>query len=236
MLSSENMYARLGGIYSLKRLAEENVDHFHIQVMELLCAFVRQPLPAPPAERRLRDDVQTALDVIINRDDEGIAHENQLKFHIDLNNANLARAFMDEAKLVRAVLYEANLSDVSSYDAEFSGSLLMGCDLSRGQFTNSDFSDTDFRAVKFADANLVKSDLSGAKFRKLASNTSRRNEVSTSGAIFCEVTQEQLDEAMADPDDPPTFDEGTLDPVTGRPISNGTQNFAATVGPRANNY
>ena len=41
MLGSNVLSVRLGGIYALRYLALEHSVHFHVQVMEQLCAFVR---------------------------------------------------------------------------------------------------------------------------------------------------------------------------------------------------
>ena len=42
MLGSEVLSVRMAGIYALQRLAEEHPEQYHIQVMQLLCAFVVQ--------------------------------------------------------------------------------------------------------------------------------------------------------------------------------------------------
>ena len=43
MLGSAVLSVRLGGIYTLSRLAKEHPEEYHIQAMELLCAFARHP-------------------------------------------------------------------------------------------------------------------------------------------------------------------------------------------------
>ena len=43
MLGNETLSVRLGGIYALQRLAEEYPHQYHLQVMRLFCAFVRNP-------------------------------------------------------------------------------------------------------------------------------------------------------------------------------------------------
>ena len=43
MLGSEVLPVRLGGIYALRGLAEEYPHEYHLQIMHLLCAFVRNP-------------------------------------------------------------------------------------------------------------------------------------------------------------------------------------------------
>ena len=43
MLGSEVLAVRLGGIYALQRLVEDHPKQYHVQVMRLFCAFVRNP-------------------------------------------------------------------------------------------------------------------------------------------------------------------------------------------------
>ncbi|QBX99552.1 pentapeptide repeat-containing protein [Rhodophyticola sp. CCM32] len=44
-----NMEVRIGAIYALERIARENLD-FHVQIMEILCAYIRENSPAEQAE------------------------------------------------------------------------------------------------------------------------------------------------------------------------------------------
>ena len=82
MLGSEVLSVRLGGIYDLERLAAEHPEqyHLHLQVMELFCAFARnptddkritsspQPLDDPDEEvQTLRADVQDVMRAIGTR-------------------------------------------------------------------------------------------------------------------------------------------------------------------------
>ena len=41
MLGNNVLSVRLGGIYALERLAAEHPEQYHVQIMKLLCAFVR---------------------------------------------------------------------------------------------------------------------------------------------------------------------------------------------------
>ena len=43
MLGSDVLSVRLGGIYALRRLAEEHPEEYHVQIMRLFCAYVRHP-------------------------------------------------------------------------------------------------------------------------------------------------------------------------------------------------
>ncbi len=111
MLGSGRLSARLGGIYSLRNLAESQPEQYHIQVMRVFCAFVRHPAPCDneEAERysgraeaednprkhvhgrpRARADVQTVMDAIGSRGESGIAMERRRGFLIDLNGADLS--------------------------------------------------------------------------------------------------------------------------------------------------
>ena len=51
MLSSTSMHTRLGGIYALERIANDS-DKDYPQVMEVLCAFVREESPYPPKPKK----------------------------------------------------------------------------------------------------------------------------------------------------------------------------------------
>ena len=56
MLGNSALAVRMGGIYALQRLAEDHPEQFYIQMMELLCAFVRQPTKDRNLKRRQMDD------------------------------------------------------------------------------------------------------------------------------------------------------------------------------------
>ena len=76
MIGSEILAVRLGGIYALQRLAADELEQYHVQIMLVLSAFVRNPTQdqeanaTPPAsvlglsikDYGLREDVQAALD------------------------------------------------------------------------------------------------------------------------------------------------------------------------------
>ena len=43
MLGSPSLSVRLGGIYSLDRLAKEHADSYHIQIMQLFASYIQNP-------------------------------------------------------------------------------------------------------------------------------------------------------------------------------------------------
>ena len=87
MLGSNILTVRLAGIYALGRLAREHSGDYHIQIMSLLCSFVRNP---PPEEkeikgtRKLREDVQAVMTVIRERGEGQSEIEKKEGYQMDL--------------------------------------------------------------------------------------------------------------------------------------------------------
>ena len=85
---------------------------------------------------------------------------------------------------------------------------------------HADFTHADFGVADLSEARLEYANLSGAKFKTATRvNQDAQTGGTTSETVFPTVTQEQLDTTIANPDDPPTIAEGTLDPRTGAPIT-----------------
>lgn len=193
MLGNANMSTRLGGIYSLRRLADKHPDEFHLQVMEILCAFLRNPpLPESRPDGKLAEDVQSALDAVIYRSDRGIEIE------------KATEADSDRTRHFRINLRGANLKD-----ARFSGGNLQGAIMVKARFGTADFTS----------AELNDADLSGTRFSQgrdliLDQETGKPMNVPT----YSRVTQRQLNQAIANPDDPPVIPVGTPDIETGELI------------------
>ena len=113
----------------------------------------------------------------------------------NLHRANLSGAIFQYAIVVNAWLECANLS----------GARLLTADLSRARFMKADLS-----GAHFLDANLSKADISGANLSGV--------EFSSGGPQTAKgLTQAQLDEAQADPNNPPKLT-GVLDAGTGKPL------------------
>ena len=179
MLGSKVLAVRLGGIYALQHLAEDEPEQYHVQIMRLLCSFVLNPHKDEDLELRhvtqalrsqTREDVQDAMRPISNRSDGDIELEKKETFRLDLINVDL-----DGADLSRANLTDANLAFAN----------LTGADLSNAILT---------------DAHLPFANLTGTDF---------------SGAVG--VTQDELDQAKADPNSPPKLD-GAHNAETGAPL------------------
>lgn len=267
MLGDAAMSTRLGGIYSLRRLADEHPDEFHLQVMETLCAFLRTPpFPESMPDRKPREDMQSALEAVIYRSDRGIEIEKATEtdpdqskwFRINLREADLEGAWLPNAKLrgaqlngvclagahgIRADLSCATLTDGKLHrDAVFNGARfdhanMVGVDMSESQFTNATFIEATlshnltranfataimtgarFALADFTDAQFDCADLSGVKILARNRILSLQDGRTIFEPVYCQVTQRQLDRAIANPKNPPEIDEGTPDIETGEPI------------------
>ncbi len=175
MLGSEVLSVRLGGIYALQRLAEEHPQQYHVEIMQLFCAFVRSPTgeaeftilghyengdPVPGQ----REDVQAVMNAIDRRTDASISLEEASEnFHVGLQGV----------KLQHAHLAGMNLSDISFGGANLSGAVLEGADLSDAWFISADLSSASLLNADLSDADLSGANLSDAMSHKDAGNTAQ---------------------------------------------------------------
>ena len=226
MLRNDVLAVRLSGIHALERLATDHPEQYHIEIMKLLCAFVRHPVKDDGAPRgQVQEDVQAALSAI------GACHERQLvleaadKFWLDLHGAHLRKANLmgrnlscapwpdggfasqadmftfhlgpdfSEVQMQWGLLSWAQLRHANFTRAELAGISLFGADLTNASFHGADLQD----------AILYKAILSGASFSV------------NSGLPAKNLKQEQLDDAIADPEKPPKL-EGVKDADTGEQL------------------
>ncbi len=266
MLGSELLSVRLGGIYALQRLAEDHPGQYHIQIMRLLCAFVRHPTTDASAQAksspgrkypRLREDVQAVMKAIGGRSQAGFDYEKTKgSFRLDLQNAyllganlyganlsganlhgvnleaadllaanlsgvdltlaNLHRVNLNSANLNGANLGGANLSRVLAQHADLSSVDLGGANLSHAHLEWADLSSANVSTADLSHAWLQGTNLSGAAFGKAIRRT--LSDPPISEVVFARLTQTQLDEAKADPDNPPKIDPVVVDAETGKPL------------------
>ncbi len=228
MLGSKVLAVRLGGIYALQRLAKDQPKEYHVQIIRLLCAFVRVPTldgtEDPNSDRlgteevleshnaeiglRPRQDVEAAMEAIASRSNEGIGLERDAEFRLDLRGAQLGGLNLMNIK-------EVNLSWANLSSADLSQlNLRPHTDMSWIHAVNANFSDAclidvNLSVVRFWGTDLSRTLLSGANL---------------SGAVFsnnkdtrCILTQAQLDSAFAHSSHPPLID-GVLDVDTGEPL------------------
>ena len=175
MLGSGVLSVRLGGIYALQRLAEEHPDQYHVQIMRLFSAFVRNPTkdseekaekigppdaeakPAPP-----RPDIQAIMEAIRDRSERGAALEKEGGFRWNFESINLSGLLLNNADLSEAWFKRANLSNT----------WLDGSNLSRANLKEANLVDAQLLGANLSNANLEEANLSAAFFdRANMSNT-----------------------------------------------------------------
>ena len=274
MLASQVPVVRLGGVYALSSLAKDYPEQYHMSIVELLCAYLRNPTEFendtafrlvndnPNIRPIVREDVQAAFRAVAHRSTIGIEIERRHGYRLDLaktdlrgidagDGGDLSRANLQQSDLRHATFAEMNLSH-----ANMVGVKLVGCYLSRSSLHKADMRATDMsgchvesadlteasvgsemRAVELSRTNLSNAtllaanlegavlqntDLTGADFVPVPGS---KREVSPTGEehnvqflTYARLTQSQLDEAVADPDNPPTIPDGTLDIETGEQL------------------
>ena len=144
-LGSEKQEVRLGGIYSLERIARDsNRDHWTI--METLSAFLRRnsPWPSTATEKKIDApiDIQAVVSVLGRR-----IHTSYESGAIDLSFTDLRYVDMRNANLANANFIGSSLEGAVLQGASLAGARLMLCKMG----------DTDL-----SEANLEGADLGGA--------------------------------------------------------------------------
>lgn len=143
LLGSESVEVRLGGIYTLERLARESSDD-HGPIIEVLAAFGREhgawregeTLPARPGA-----DLQAMATVVARRHVAFDAPD----FHLDLHGTGLARIYWPWAQLESAFLYESN----------FDGAILQNANLRGAWLWKSSFHDAILDGAHLEGADLT---------------------------------------------------------------------------------
>jgi|GEM_PF-1019774 len=164
----ERQAVRLGGIYSLERIAKNSPD-YHWTVIEVLASFVRDKLPTydRSIDPKISTEVQAILDVITRRN---TATETEQHI-INLCDANLKGANFQEAKLSRIHFMEANLCNSNFIDAELrdmalSAGKLERADLSRAKLFTVNLNYARMVSTCFYRSEIVSSLLDNANFSK----------------------------------------------------------------------
>jgi len=188
-LGNEMLPVRLGGIYALWRLAEDSPKRDLTKVLDILCAYVRNPphsaigesltetVPLgennetqgaliPISTPAAAPDVQIILNLITKF---GTPFRSVLNYsyHLDLHGADLGGANLKNANLDGADLTEAvlNATDLESAD-------LIEADLRRAEFNGANLYGANLRnatlaGVDLSQANLEEANLESANFRRV---------------------------------------------------------------------
>lgn len=159
LADSEKLEVRLGGIYSLERIARDSKTD-HSVVMEVLTAFVRaRGKPEDEKRKPLPQDIQSALTVIGRR--TPIENEQTISLgYTDIGGANLSHSNLSHSNLEMGNLEGANLSH-----ADLSGASLFLTRLEWAKLNEADLSKADLRGANLSHADLSGANLSGANLQ-----------------------------------------------------------------------
>ena len=160
--SQPNLEVRIGAILSLERIAQQNLD-FHIQIVEILCAYVRQMAGVSRqdllAEPRI--DIQLVLTVLGRRRNE--------QREIERFSKSIAQPLGFRLDLSKSHLEGADLRGGDFSYTDFSGSKLIRARCSGSNFSGTVFDGSEFSGSRFNDcildgALLIKPELKGTEF------------------------------------------------------------------------
>ncbi len=173
-LGSDNVTVRIGGIYALKRIAQDSLDRDHISVMEVLTNFIRHSPYAK--QQRAATDLARKYDEYTERAtrDEEFAKKTEPPQHprfMDCPDIIAAidtiRTRSDDQKSLEATqkytptLKKANFSYLLLNDVDLSGFDLNGVNLNDANITGVNLSNTDLSGYDLKGLDLSCAILSG---------------------------------------------------------------------------
>ena len=229
MLGSAVLAVRLAGIYALERLAKDHPEQYHIEIMKLLCVFVRNPTPDEGAEHdKVREDVQAVMEAISACHARQQRLEERAKFRLDLRGADLERLDLQQANLSGARLMGADLKEAILRGADLSGAWFGSplwwvrvdvpeTNLTRAKLERAILAGARLHRANLTNANLMGANLTGASLTSTNLSRTMFASRSTVKRMAIGLTQQQLDKAIADPDQPPRL-EGIKDPDSGEQL------------------
>jgi hypothetical protein len=211
-LASDKLEIRLGGIYTIERIAQESPTQAWTAI-ELLAAFVRAKSYAQReqirAQQRINQrqiafpriptDVQAAISAIGRRD---LTFDREDRA-IELRETNLRAADLVGAQLLRADLWRTNLSDAQLWQAQLTGAFLGRANLNNASLWQANLTgaylwQANLQDTNFDEANLSGANLSGANLK--GANLKGANLQGADLRAVTELTKEQLDLAIVDED------------------------------------
>lgn len=169
-LGAEKPSVRLGGVYTLRRLATQGVSHRRT-VSEVLSGFIREGIVGR-ADDHIADgdkgwwtlpvDVEAALHVLVELKDEHGEIEIDLRKvdlrRVDLSSTDVSGVNLRNAKLSKAALLRTDLSNADLVNVDLSGALMMWANLSHTNLTRANLIGADTTKV-----NVTGADLTGVK-------------------------------------------------------------------------
>ena len=123
----------------------------------------------------------------------------------NLHNVNLTGANLGGANLSEGILQNATVAKAWLERANLAGANFQGADLFQARLMRADLFGTDFLDANLTGANMSEANVSGAQFSNNGLQAAKG------------LTQEQLDKAQSDPNNPPKL-VGVLDAETGEQL------------------
>lgn len=176
--TAPNIEVRIGSILALERISRKNTD-FHIQIVEILCAYVRLNSPASTLKStenlkkrpQQREDIDLCIKVLGRRSTRNKQQEYKLRTRLDLRNCDLSGVDFRKGDYSGALFHHSNLEAALMRDSKFIGAQFHYCvlsyvDLFQSELTGAymDYADLSFngnlvfaaslRGVSFVGANL----------------------------------------------------------------------------------
>lgn len=219
-LGSDKIEVRLGGIYSLERIARDSpADHWTI--MEILSAFIRGKLPIKTQEKTSQNDVQSLLQEQIQREVEFLSElktdiraaltviqrrkkeQDPEKAVIDLSKSNFSRVILEAVELQKTnleftnlqgtFLRNANLQEASLGFANLQGANLWGGDLQEADLTKTNLQRAKLEFTNLQKALLWNTNLQEAKLLGANLQGADLSEANLQGADFSEANLQGAD-------------------------------------------
>ena len=161
-----NIEVRLGAVYALERLSQDS-DRDHMQIMEILCAYIRTNAPWDPetsmSSKEPRADIQAALTVIGRRAPDKIDLERTKGFMLDLCVADLRGAQLQDGDFEQAWFFHSNFESAVLIGTNLKGADLDEANLSRAYLNKTRFdAKTELKNTTFDKAFVFNTDFSDA--------------------------------------------------------------------------
>ncbi|PZV04646.1 MAG: hypothetical protein DCF22_25290, partial [Leptolyngbya sp.] len=187
LLANESIYAQLGGIYALEKIAQSE-DDYYWQVMETLTAYVREKSPAPkePTDPDdippLETDIQAVMTVISRRkysygalaepyrldlkkvDLRGLKLPKKANLSgIQFFSSNLQGVWLGEVNLEQTRFHEAKLQKAWLRESQFCGSEFIEANLCQANLVGAKLTNTDFGGANLSKVDLLDAQLQDSK-------------------------------------------------------------------------
>lgn len=187
-LASDKIEVRLGGIYTLDRIAKDSPKD-HWTIMKVITAFVRKNAPLKEDNKfldvekfidknldnqeetkefkKLQSDIQESITIVAQRNSKNDPKGQKLNLsninitEADLEEANFAEADLGRVNLAKANLIKSNLAKTNLVDSNLARAFLREANLAE-----SDLVRANLTKAFLADADLTEADLSGADLTK----------------------------------------------------------------------